>query len=74
MAIRRAAGATAWHCQPPTSFAIDGDRDDLRREPDQWQITRRRIMWLGTGLCVGNIARQLRPIFEGAIGRLPEWP
>lgn len=59
---------------PADTLAIGGYQDDLRREPEGWQIMRRRIVQFGTGLGVGSIAPQLRPIFEGAIGRLPEWP
>ena len=56
------------------TLAVGGYQDELRREPDGWRIERRHVVQFGTGLGVGEIAPALRPVFEGALGRLPEWP
>lgn len=56
------------------TLAVGGYQDELRREPEGWRIERRRVVQFGTGLGVGAVAPALRPIFEGSIGRLPEWP
>nr|ART35602.1 A70 [uncultured bacterium] len=56
------------------ALAVGGYQDDLRREPQGWRIAHRRTVQFGTGLGVGEIAPALRPIFEGGLGRLPEWP
>ncbi len=59
---------------PADTLAVGGYQDELRREEEGWRIERRRIVQFGTGLGVGEIAPAIRPIFEGALGRLPEWP
>lgn len=59
---------------PADTLAVGGYQDDLRREADGWRIYRRKVIQYGTGLGVGAIAPELRPIFEGALGRLPDWP
>lgn len=56
------------------ALAVGGYQDELRRTPDGWRISARRTVQFGTGLGVGTLAPQLRPIFEGCLGRLPDWP
>ena len=56
------------------ALAVGGYQDELRRTPDGWRISNRRTVQFGTGLGVGTLAPQLRPVFEGSLGRLPDWP
>ena len=59
---------------PPEVAALLGRVRVDRREPEGWRITRRRTVQYGTGLGAGVIDDSLRPILEGCLGRLPEWP
>jgi SnoaL-like domain len=59
----------------PTDIAIVGGyQDELRRGLDGWLITKRKTLQFGTGVGAGNVDEMIRPILEGSIGRLPEWP
>jgi hypothetical protein len=59
---------------PADTLAVGGYQDELRRTPDGWRISNRRAIQYGTGVGTGALAPQLRPIFEGMLGRLPDWP
>ena len=59
---------------PSDVLSVGGYQDELRREPEGWRICDRRLVQFGTGLGVGTAAPQLRPILEGLLGRLPDWP
>jgi hypothetical protein len=59
---------------PVDTLIVGGYDDQLRRESAGWRITRRRTVQYGTGLGAGVIDESLRPILEGCLGRLPEWP
>ena len=76
----------AWHWlerpdvdgRPPLhaadTLAVGGYQDELRRTSAGWRIFNRRAVQYGTGVGTGELAPQLRPIFEGMVGRLPDWP
>jgi hypothetical protein len=59
---------------PADTLAVGGYQDELKRTPEGWRISKRTIVQFGTGLGVGTLDRNIRPVFEGALGRLPEWP
>lgn len=56
------------------NLAVGHYQDEMRRENGRWRIFNRKTIQYGTGLGVGTITEQLRPIFEGCLGRLPDWP
>lgn len=60
--------------RPTDILAVGGYQDVLRREPVGWRISQRRMLSFGTGIGVGTLPDQLRPLFDGMLGRLPEWP
>jgi hypothetical protein len=76
--------AMAWHWfkKPPAAstlpaadlLAIGGYHDELRRGPSGWRVSRRVSVQFGTGIGVGAASDEIRPIFEGLMGRLPTWP
>jgi hypothetical protein len=55
-------------------LAIGGYQDELRRGPMGWRVSRRSSVQFGTGIGVGVATDEIRPIFEGLMGRLPTWP
>lgn len=55
-------------------LAIGGYQDRLRRTPDGWRIYERRGVNFGTGIGVGEVPDEMKPIFDGMRGRLPQWP
>ncbi len=55
-------------------LAIGGYQDRLRRTPRGWRIFERRGVNFGTGIGIGDVPLEMRPIFDGMRGRLPEWP
>lgn len=63
------------HTLPPSDIlAIGGYEDELRRTSDGWRVAHRRSFQFGTGVGVGTAPAEIRPIFEGLMGRLPTWP
>lgn len=59
---------------PADNLAIGHYQDDMRRVDGRWFIAKRKTIQYGTGLGIGEVTEQLRPIFEGCLGRLPDWP
>ena len=55
-------------------LAIGGYQDRLRRTPDGWRIYGRRGVKFGTGVGIGNVPEQMKPVFDGMGGRLSQWP
>ena len=55
-------------------LAIGGYQDRLRRTPDGWRIYERRGVKFGTGVGIGNVPEQMKPVFDGMGGRLSQWP
>jgi hypothetical protein len=55
-------------------LGIGGYQDELRREAEGWRISQRVTVQFGTGIGVGTPPAEIRPIFEGLMGRLPTWP
>lgn len=55
-------------------LAVGGYQDRLRRTPKGWRIYQRRGMNFGTGIGVGDVPDEMKPIFDGMRGRLPDWP
>lgn len=55
-------------------LAVGGYQDRLRRTPGGWRIYERRGVNFGTGIGIGEVPLEMRPIFDGMRGRLPEWP
>lgn len=59
---------------PVDTLIVGGYDDELRRQADGWRISKRAVLQYGTGLGAGTVDAALRPILEGAIGRIPNWP
>ena len=80
---RATSKVMAWHWfhrevgdeyAPSDLLAVGGYQDWLRRTSEGWRIYQRRGVNFGTGIGVGNVPLEMRPIFDGMRGRLPEWP
>jgi ketosteroid isomerase-like protein len=54
--------------------AIGGYQDKLRRTAEGWRISHRRGMNFGTGVGMGTVSDELKPVFQGMWGRTPIWP
>jgi hypothetical protein len=80
---RATSKVTAWHWfqredgdeyAPSDLLAVGGYQDRLRRTSMGWRIYQRRGVNFGTGVGVGDVPLELRPVFDGMRGRLPDWP
>lgn len=74
---------TGWHWfarpdgdpyAPADLVAVGGYQDRLRRTPEGWRIYHRRGMNFGTGIGIGMVGDDLKPVFEGMWGRVHRWP
>lgn len=54
--------------------AIGGYQDSLRRTASGWRVAHRRGMNYGTGVGMGAISDDLKPVFQAMWGRTPVWP
>lgn len=68
------AGPDADPFRPADLVAVGGYQDRLRRTPAGWRIAHRRGMNFGTGVGIGTISEELKPIFQGMWDRAPVWP
>ena len=80
---RATSKVMAWHWfykpdggdyDPSDLLAIGGYQDRLRRTAEGWRIYQRRGANFGTGIGIGDVPAEMRPIFDGMRGRLPTWP
>ncbi len=73
----------AWHwfekpggdkLAPTDLLAVGGYQDRVRRTPEGWRIYHRRGLSFGTGIGIGAVPDDLRPIMEATLGRVADWP
>jgi hypothetical protein len=60
--------------RPADLTAVGAYQDHFRRTPEGWRIGKRRGMNYGTGIGIGTIGEELKPVFQGMWGRMHEWP
>ena len=80
---RATSKVLAWHWfhhadgndyAPTDLLAVGGYQDRLRRTAQGWRIFERRGVNFGTGIGIGEVPPEMRPVFDGMRGRLPDWP
>ena len=60
--------------RPADLTAVGAYQDHFRRTADGWRISQRRGMNYGTGIGLGTIGDELKPVFQGMWGRVHQWP
>ena len=54
--------------------SVGAYQDRLRQTAEGWRIYHRRGMNFGTGVGIGTVTEDLKPVFQGMWGRVPQWP
>jgi hypothetical protein len=68
------AGPDADPFAPADFTAVGAYQDRLRRTAEGWRIYQRRAMNFGTGVGIGAVDEDLKPVIRGMAGRVHQWP